>query len=156
MTGKQRDNPGVIAPPPLIYGTTLAAGLFLQAAIPTRFLPGVPAKLLGWSLIGLASLLAAWSFRTMWRADTNVDPYKPVIALVVNGPYRLTRNPMYLSLTLLYLGISVLVNTPWPVLLLPAALVVIRRWVIDREEQYLEKKFGGAYLRYKASVRRWI
>jgi protein-S-isoprenylcysteine O-methyltransferase Ste14 len=92
----------------------------------------------------------------MRRAHTNVDPTQPATALVVEGPFMLTRNPLYLSLTLLYTGITILVNTLWAMLLLPVILVVMRWGVIDREERYLERKFGERYLRYKASVHRWI
>jgi protein-S-isoprenylcysteine O-methyltransferase Ste14 len=76
--------------------------------------------------------------------------------MVVEGPYRVTRNPIYLAFTLLYAGITVLVNALWAALLLPFVLAIMRRGVIDREERYLERRFGDDYLRYKARVRRWI
>jgi protein-S-isoprenylcysteine O-methyltransferase Ste14 len=78
------------------------------------------------------------------------------MALVVDGPFRFTRNPLYLSLTLLYSGTALLLNLLWVVLLLPIALVIMQFGVISREERYLEKKFGQEYLRYKTRVRRWI
>jgi protein-S-isoprenylcysteine O-methyltransferase Ste14 len=95
----------------------------------------------------------------MWvmkHAGTHIDPYKPTMALVVDGPFRFTRNPLYLSLTLLYSGTAFLLNLLWAILLLPIALVIMQFGVICREERYLEKKFGQEYLRYKARVRRWI
>jgi len=92
----------------------------------------------------------------MMRAGTNVDPTQPATVLVVDGPFKYTRNPLYLSLTLLYAGIAILVNSLWTMLLLPVVLVVMRKGVVDREERYLARKFGEQYLRYKASVRRWI
>jgi protein-S-isoprenylcysteine O-methyltransferase Ste14 len=159
MDNQLQDNPGVIAPPPLIYAVPLLSGLILHALFPirlVRFLPRMARIILGCSLVGLAVTLTTLAFRAMRRAHTNVDPSQPATALVVEGPFKLTRNPLYLSLTLLYAGITMLVNTLWTMLLLPVILVVIRKGVIDREEQYLERKFGDKYLHYKASVRRWI
>ncbi len=159
MANDLPDNPGVIAPPPLIYAVPLIIGLILHALFPLRLvrsLPRMARAVLGGSLIGFALTTATLAFRTMRRAGTNVDPSQPATILVVEGPFKLTRNPLYLSLALLYSGITILVNTLWAALLLPAILVVMRKGVIDREERYLERKFGEQYLRYKANVRRWI
>jgi protein-S-isoprenylcysteine O-methyltransferase Ste14 len=152
MTDEKSDRPGVIAPPPLIFAAGLVIGLLIQRARPVPLWPGVSA--MGVFLIGAAILLAAWAFQTMQRAGTPVDPYKPTTRLVSEGPFRFTRNPLYLSLTLIYLGIALLFNALWPLLLLPFVLLVLRRGVIDREERYLERKFGKEYLRYKNRVRR--
>ena len=159
MENESRDNPGVIAPPPMIYAGTLIVGLVLHALFPVRlvrFLSRTARAVLGGSLVGFAATLATLAFRTMRRAHTNVDPSQPATALVTEGPFKLTRNPLYLSLTLFYAGIAILVNALWAMLLLPMALLVMRKGVIEREERYLERKFGEEYLRYKASVRRWI
>lgn len=156
MRNDSRDIPGVIAPPPLIYGAAFLAGLLLNRAAPAQPLPDALRPALGWPLVGAAVLLAAWAARTMRRAGTHIDPHKPVTALVTTGPFRFTRNPLYLSLTLLYLGLTALLNALWPLVLLPVVLAVIRFGVIDREERYLERKFGDAYRRYRATVRRWI
>ncbi len=153
---QKQDIPGVIAPPPLIYGAALIAGLILHAMYPVRFLPGTLAPVMGWSLIGTGILSIVAGFRAMHRAHTPVDPYKPSTAIVVDGPYRFTRNPLYVSLTIAYVGIAMLINTLWVLLLLPVVLFIMRRGVVDREERYLEQKFGEEYLRYKANVRRWI
>jgi protein-S-isoprenylcysteine O-methyltransferase Ste14 len=85
-----------------------------------------------------------------------VDPREPTTAVVTDGPYRFTRNPLYLSMTLIYVGITALANALAPVLLLPVVLQVMSRGVIEREEHYLERKFGAEYLSYKARVRRWL
>ena len=159
MEEETRDNPGVIAPPPLIYALPLAVGLLLHARFPLRplrFMPRMVRVVLGGSLVGLSLAVVVPAFRAMVRAHTNVDPTQPTTALVVEGPFKFTRNPLYLSLTLLYAGISIIVNALWTMLLLPVVLLVMRKGVIDREERYLERKFGEQYLRYKASVRRWI
>ena len=151
-----QDIPGVIAPPPLIYAGALAVGLLLQGAFPVKFLPRVVARVLGATLIGIAGVVVTSAIREMRRADTPVNPTEPTRALVAEGPFSFTRNPLYLSLTLLYAGIASFVNALWAMLLLPVALFVINRGVIDREEQYLERKFGEQYVSYKERVRRWI
>jgi protein-S-isoprenylcysteine O-methyltransferase Ste14 len=92
----------------------------------------------------------------MRLAETNLDPYKPATAIVTGDPFRFTRNPLYLSMTMVYGGISALANALPPVLLLPIVLRLMRRGVIEREERYLERKFGDVYLQYKAKAPRWI
>ena len=148
--------PGVIAPPPLIYAAGLAAGFLSHTVFPLRVPFGAVTTVLGLCLIGTGVLLAAAGFQAMSRVGTYVDPFKPTTALATDGPFRFTRNPLYLSLTLLYGGIALFVNLPWAILFLPIVLLIIRRGVIDREERYLEQKFGEDYLRYKRSVRRWL
>ncbi|MGH2405669.1 MAG: methyltransferase family protein, partial [bacterium] len=128
----------------------------LHLAVPLMLLPRAAAWVLGFVLVGLAIAITASGVRAMARARTNVDVRKPTTAIVVDGAFRFTRNPLYVSLTLLYLGIAVLVNTPWPLFLLPILLIVVQRGVVEREERYLERKFGDEYLRYRARVRRWI
>jgi protein-S-isoprenylcysteine O-methyltransferase Ste14 len=156
MTDSTQDNPGVVAPPPLIYAGALAIGLFVHRFFPVKFLPGAGARLLGRVCTVISGMLAISAFLEMRRAGTHVDPAQPATALVTQGPFRLTRNPLYLSLTLLYAGIALMVNSLWAIVLLPGALIVIRYGVINREERYLERTFGEQYLSYKAKVRRWI
>ena len=156
MDDLKRDNPGVVVPPPLIYLAMLLAGLLLHAAYPIRLLPGLVARIIGWPMIGSGLVLFGSAFRALDRAHTNVEPWKPATTIVSDGPYRYTRNPIYLGFTLVYAGIAVLVNALPPLVLLPVALSIIRRAVIDREERYLEQKFGDEYRRYRARVRRWL
>jgi protein-S-isoprenylcysteine O-methyltransferase Ste14 len=92
----------------------------------------------------------------MRRAQTSLNPSEPVKALVIEGPFKVTRNPIYVGFTLIYIGIALLVNTLWPLLLLPVVQNVMRQGVIEREERYLERKFGQEYLAYKERVPRWI
>jgi protein-S-isoprenylcysteine O-methyltransferase Ste14 len=150
------DNPGVIAPPPFIYAGALAAGLLANRRFRLPFLPRRLRRTLGPLLILTGFLVGLLGFREVRRAGSNVDPYKPVTAVVTGGPYRITRNPMYLGFALQYVGISALFNALPPILLLPAVQQLMRRGVIEREERYLESKFGEEYLQYKESVRRWI
>lgn len=150
------DNPGVVAPPPLIYAGALAAGLLANRLRPIPFLLRGPWRLLGLPLAAGGLLIGLLGFREMSRAGTNVDPRKPSTAIVEEGPYRFTRNPLYLGMTLIHIGVSALANALPPILLLPIALRVMRRGVIEREERYLEGKFGDEYRAYKVRVRRWI
>lgn len=150
------DNPNVIAFPPLIYAVPMAVGILLHALFPMNLLPPVFANVLGGLSFILAVILAVLASRTMRQAGTNVNPSQPTTAIVSDGAFRFTRNPLYLSLTLLYGSISLLVNALWPMLMLPIVLIIIDRGVIAREERYLEDKFGEEYTQYKARVRRWI
>jgi protein-S-isoprenylcysteine O-methyltransferase Ste14 len=155
MTDEQ-DNPGIRVPPPPIYLLALVLGLLLDRRAHVPFLPPVAARVLGWSLVGGGMALAAWFVRTMRGADTTIRIDKPVSSLTQEGPFRLSRNPGYLSLTMLYAGIAIRRNALWAILLLPLVLWVIQREVIEREERYLERTFGEEYLTYKARVRRWV
>jgi protein-S-isoprenylcysteine O-methyltransferase Ste14 len=150
------DNPAVIAPPPLIYAGALAIGLLANRRYRLAFLPRGLSRVLGWPLIAGGLAVGSLGFREMKRAGTNTDPREPTTAIVTGGPFRFTRNPLYLSMTLIYGGITALANVLPAALLLPVVLHVMRRGVIEREERYLEGKFGDEYLNYKSRVRRWI
>ena len=156
MSSDEQDKAGVVAPPPLIYLGVLVFSLLLNRRFPIAFLPRGIARGLGWSLLSAGVLLVGWFERTLRHAGTPANPYKPVSNVVTEGPFRYTRNPAYLSMAMIYTGIAALANALWAMLLLPGALLVIQRGVIEREERYLERKFGEEYLRYKAQVRRWI
>lgn len=147
---------GVVAPPPLIYLAGLVAGWLFDRAVPAGVLPEGMHRGIGWLLIlaGLAGV--AWAIVAMTRAKTSVNPYTPTAAIADTGPYRFSRNPIYLFDILIYLGACALINSLWPLLLLPAVLWIMQKGVIEREERYLEQRFGEAYLRYRRSVRRWL
>jgi protein-S-isoprenylcysteine O-methyltransferase Ste14 len=152
----EQDNPGIRVPPPLLYLLALLLGLLLDRRAQVPFLPRGVARVLGWPLVGGGMALAAWFIRTMRGADTTIRTDKPVSSLVQNGPFRYSRNPGYVALTMIYAGIAVRRNTLWAILFLPLVLYVIQREVIEREERYLERTFGEEYVKYKAQVRRWI
>ena len=152
---------GLGVPPPVIYLGPLLLGLLLDRKIPAPFLPRGSTRIVGLPLIGGGVLLGGWTFRTMRRADTPVigEPFvadKPTSTLITDGPFGYSRNPGYLAGAMVYAGIASLTNVLWVFLLLPVVLLTMRRTAIEREERYLEGKFGEEYLRYKARVRRWI
>ena len=151
-----QDNPGIRVPPPLIFLLALLLGLLLNRRFHVPFLSRGVARVIGWPLVGGGMALAVWFARTMQSADTTLRTDKPVSGLVQDGPFRYSRNPGYLSLTMLYAGMAILRNALWAILLVPLVLYVIQREVIEREERYLERTFGEEYLAYKTRVRRWV
>lgn len=155
-TSSPTEASGVIAPPPLIYLGTLGIGLGLDAVIGTGSLPSALGLTIGSaSIIAGVGLLGSF-VEAFKRARTPIDPYAPTRTVVTDGPYRLTRNPAYLGMALTYAGIATVANAPWALVPLPVAIAVIDRGVIEREERYLERKFGALYTDYKRRVRRWI
>lgn len=142
--------------PPLLFGGTLLIGLVLHWVRPVPLLPSLVARTTGLLLVLLSWLLACSAEAAMKRAGTNVRPDEPTQVIVTDGPFRFTRNPLYLATAGLYLGITLLVNAVWPLVLLLPVLVVLEWGVIRREEGYLEAKFGQPYRTYRARVRRWV
>jgi protein-S-isoprenylcysteine O-methyltransferase Ste14 len=159
MTPPPLPHPGVRFPPPLLFLAGLVVGWLANRAHALSLLPASMRSLgliVGYLLIACWAALGFAAISRFWRARTPLLPHRPAAALVITGPYRFTRNPMYLSLTALYLGLVFLLNTAWPLILLPLVLVLLHRLVIVREERYLASAFGGAYEAYRARVRRWL
>src|SRR5213593_1042970 len=146
--------------PPLLFGVALLVGLLLHWLVPIRFAQGTVAiTTLRWigAMLVLAGIALAMSARVRFsRAGTNVNPMMPVTALVLTGPYRFTRNPMYLGLTLFVVGVALLANAVWLVVLLVPTLVVLHREVIAKEERFLDQRFGDDYRAFRKRVRRWL
>lgn len=108
-------------------------------------------------ILGIAGIvLGLWGVHAMHRAGTSVRPELPVMALVTDGPFRYTRNPLYTALTIIYLGVALSTGVLWLCFTLAPALVVVHWKIVRREEQYLQAKFGERYYSYKARVRRWL
>ena len=101
-------------------------------------------------------MLGIWALGVMLRAGVNPDPHRPTAALVQRGPFRITRNPIYLAMALLLVATGFLINGALFFVALPAFFFAIQVLAIGPEERYLERKFGGQYVRYKARVRRWF
>ena len=147
---------GVIAPPPIIFLALLLAGVEMDVLVPAPFLNDVVQAVLGSALIASALGLAGWCIWLFRRAETPVEPYKPTLHLVEGGPYRFTRNPIYLALVVAFLGAAFAIDTLWLFGLLPVLVAALHWGVIRREERYLMGLFGEAYLAYCNKVRRWI
>jgi protein-S-isoprenylcysteine O-methyltransferase Ste14 len=156
MRKAHADSPGVTFPPPFIFIGFLVVGLVLGWLWPVGLGGEGWQTWVGGLLIALGLVLMVAGMMKFRRAGTNVPPNRPAVVLVTDGPWQFTRNPLYLSLTLMYLGIGFAADNPWVIVLIVPVLVIIRYAVIAREERYLEHKFGDEYRRYKASVRRWI
>ena len=159
MSSAPDDRSGVRIFPPLIYLGGLFLGFLLHWRLPLPIVPAVlvgPLRLLGAFCLVAGLALTIWAVATFRRVGTTRHPAGPTTALAVGGPYRFTRNPMYLGLVFITAGLALLANALWPLVLLPVVIAIVRRAVIDREERYLTAKFGEEYLRYKARVRRWL
>jgi protein-S-isoprenylcysteine O-methyltransferase Ste14 len=158
MTGAFKDRPQIIASPPLIFGLCLLAGGVLHVLFKSTLgsFPETVRAGMGVTLLTLAGLIAASAFFVLHRHKTPFNPYKATTRIVQNGPYRFSRNPMYLSLALLLAAAALLVNAFSFVLATILFVVIISRGVIQPEETYLEKKFGDDYRTYTTKVRRWL
>jgi len=155
-TDQPQDNPGVIAFPPLIWLVNAAISVLVHLFIPVPIRSYRFCVVCGIVFIILALTLALSAFRTMKEAGTNVLPSKPALTIVRSGPFRFTRNPVYLSFCLLQVALGFFFNN-WITLLFVVPLAAIFHYgVILREERYLTAKFGEPYLEYKRAVRRWI
>ena len=146
----------MIATAPVLYAGAFLVGSLLHSQFPMRIVsPGVAS----WATMGLlffGAVLAVWSRRVLERAHTNVHPSLPTTTLVVTGPFRFSRNPMYVARTVLYLGLAFWVNALCVLVALVPLLAIIHCGVVRREERYLATKFGDAYRQYQSTVRRWL
>ena len=151
-------NPGIHYPPPFIYVAGLVLGWLVDRLrpLPIVGLPSVLRFALA-VLFGIAWLLLFGAALTVFRRErTTMIPNQPASALATTGIYSRTRNPMYLSLAILYLAVTLVLDSWWPLLLLPLVLVVVDRFVIVREERYLTHAFPHDYDEYRRRVRRWL
>jgi protein-S-isoprenylcysteine O-methyltransferase Ste14 len=150
------DSPEVIVFPPVLFVSAILIGVALQIMWPIPLWKALPVRIAGGALVMLGFTMLATAFRAMGRAGTNVHPGKPSTAIVSDGPYRFTRNPIYAGNTLVYIGLSLIFNVFWPLVSLVPFFILLDWGVVRREERYLEAKFGWDYSDYKARVRRWI
>jgi protein-S-isoprenylcysteine O-methyltransferase Ste14 len=151
------DTANVIIRPPIAWTVAVLAGLALNWLLPLPFAPAtVLAGWLGATVFALALALLAWAIATITRAGSNVPTSRPTTTIVASGPYRLTRNPIYLGMVLGLIGLAIAFSSLWLLLTPVPFALVIRYGVIAREEAYLECKFGDVYRRYRARVRRWL
>ena len=154
---KTADRPNVVIPPPISWVLAVLAGLVAAWLYPLQFDPtSTPRAWAGGGVFALGIALAIWAIITIREAGTQFDVYKPTTAIVENGPYRFTRNPIYFSMFLGQTGIAIGFDNLWVLAMLMSFYLVIRHGVVAREEAYLEGKFGATYRSYKSRVRRWL
>jgi protein-S-isoprenylcysteine O-methyltransferase Ste14 len=148
-------NIGILRPP-FVYLGVIALGLLLHFAWPVRLVSRAVSGPLGDTAVLVAVALFLWAVHTFRTAGTPVPGNRPTTTIVRTGPYRYSGNPIYLSFSLLQLGVACWVNSLWLLVTLVPAVALMSFVVIPREEHYLERCFPSDYLPYKASVRRWL
>ena len=151
------DTAQVIIRPTLAWGLAVVAGLAFNWLVPVPFLPpDLPAGWLGATVFVLAVALLAWAIVTITTAGSNVPTNRPTTTIVESGPYRFTRNPIYLSMFLGLIGLAIAFDNLWALIMLVPFALIIRYGVVAREEAYLARKFGDLYRGYQSRVRRWL
>jgi protein-S-isoprenylcysteine O-methyltransferase Ste14 len=154
----KKDHPGIYVPPPIVYALTFLVAVFLQKKAPINdsFFHRQLTKIVGAGLLMIALFFLLRSLRQFFLTKNTLVTILPTHSLQTNGIYHITRNPMYIGLAIVYLGISCLIGNWWNILLFPLLLLLIQEYMIKREEKYLERRFGQAYVDYKSKVRRWL
>jgi len=150
------DHPGVLTYPPVIFAGFFAAGYGADWLLPASLGLAEARVVAALAMAGIALLIAGTAIAAFLSARTHLDVRKPAVTLVTTGPYRFSRNPMYLAAGLLYAAAALWLDKPWTLAALAPCLLVIEFGVIRREERYLDGKFGATYRAYRASVRRWF
>lgn len=152
----QEHGAAVRLPPPLLYAVPLVLLWLADRAWPLTIPGGTTLRVVGWLLVVAGVGIASWGAATFRRHHTTVIPHHAVSALVSGGPYRFTRNPMYLGMSVAYIGASLAMASWWPLLGLPVIVAVVQTQVIDREEAYLRARFPEDYAAYTSRTRRWL
>ena len=154
----KKDHPGIYVPPPIVYALTFLVAVFIQKKLPIddSLFHRQLAKIVGVGLLIIALFFLIRSLRQFFLSKNTLVTIMAANSLQTNGIYNITRNPMYLGLAIVYLGISCLIGNWWNIILFPLLLLLIQEYMIKREEKYLERRFGQVYLDYKSKVRRWI
>lgn len=156
MTG-ERDAPDILILPPVLVGGTMIVGLIVHYLLwPVSILPMLLSRVLGVVVFVSSGVLAHLAHRAMQRVGTNVLPTQPTLAIATDGPFRFTRNPLYIAAIGVYLGTTLWVNSLVMLLLIIPVALVLHWGIVLREERYLSAKFGGEYDAYRARVRRWL
>lgn len=153
----ERSRPRTLILPPAPYAAALLGGWWLDRHVLDLPLDlGAATRPLGWLLVGMGLALFVWTLWTFHRHHTTVNPYAAASELCTDGPFRYSRNPIYVGDWFILAGVSLLLHTLWPLLFAPLIWAMLRYGVIRHEEAHLEAKFDEAYRRYKTQVRRWI
>jgi protein-S-isoprenylcysteine O-methyltransferase Ste14 len=152
-----QDHADVLVLPPLLYGGALLAGILVKWGVGGSIAPGSTLRpVLGAGLLAAGVLISLWFSRAFAQAGQDRNPRTPTPGLVTGGLYRYSRNPAYVALTIIQIGLGLLLDNVWILAALIPVLAVMHQGVILREEAYLERRFGDEYRAYKASVRRWL
>ncbi len=154
----KKDNAGIYIPPPLVYVIVFLVALFIQRNFPIDSLifQNQVTKFIGIIFLVGAIFFLIKSLGQFFKSKNTLVTFKPASSLQTNGIYNITRNPMYLGLALVYLGLSFLIGNWWNIILLPILILFVQEYIIKREEKYLERRFGQEYLDYKHKVGRWL
>jgi protein-S-isoprenylcysteine O-methyltransferase Ste14 len=147
---------GIHFPPPFLYVAFFLLGLLLEKTAPAVSLPRGPSLAIAAVLLVPGFGLLFWSLLLFFKARTSPLPMLPTTAIVKSGPYRWTRNPMYLAMLLIYTGVALWFDVFWALVFVPAVIFLVGRLVIRKEERYLEETFGEEYRRYQSEVGRWL
>lgn len=152
----KEDSAHILAAPPFFFIIPLLVGAVVEYFIPTSIIPTIPAVIIG-LLFSWASLpFIIFSLREFYKVKTAFDARRTTTILVTKSVYKISRNPAYLSLVLFYIGLSFIINSVWILVLVTVAIYTLQKFCIEREEKYLEEKFGNQYIEYKKQVRRWL
>lgn len=150
------DNAGVKILPPYIYLGFFALTLLMEVFLGANLFRWGAQLTIGTLLLSLGCGLVSWCFFLFTNKGTNLPPTQPALVLITDGPYRISRNPIYLGMSCIYLGATILFDLAWGMLLFVPLIYIIRKYVIAREEKYLMRKFRGDYAEYCATTRRWL
>ena len=150
------DNPEVITFPTAIFGTFFIIGIITDQALYHSLVFDGFRHQFGWIMILIGLVLYGWASKQFFKATTHIRVRKPAVTIVTKGPYKFSRNPMYIAATMVYAGLSLTFGKLITLVFLIPCLVVLHYGVIVREEEYLKGKFGEKYLKYQSKVRRWI
>jgi protein-S-isoprenylcysteine O-methyltransferase Ste14 len=157
MSENTNDRSNAIIHPPIAWALAFAAGLGIDWLYPLRIVPTfISARWVGALIFASGLALAIWAVVKILRAGSRVEIHKPTTAIISDGPYRFTRNPIYIGMFLGQIGLAIGFDSLWILAMLLPFYLVIRHGVVAREEAYLERKFGGVYRAYKSQVRRWL
>ncbi len=154
----KKDHPGVYIPPPLLYVATFLAAVLIQKLVPLSkdFFYTATSKIIGSVIILIGLFFNFPALRQFFKTKNTLVTIKPANSLQTSGIYSVSRNPMYVSLLLLYTGLSFMIGNWWNLVLLPVLFLIVQEYVIKREEKYLNRRFGQQYFDYKTKVRRWL
>jgi len=154
----KQDSPGVYVPPPLIYVVAFLAAILLQRQF---YIDNAPfhhplSKILGIVLLVCSLFFLVTSLTKFFRTKNTLIPFKPASSLQTNGIYSVSRNPMYVGLAIVYLGLTCLIGNWWNIILFPLLIFLVEVLIIKKEESYLERAFKDEFANYRQKVRRWL